>query len=580
MEIEKMKDNSKAFLSIKNVEKIYPNGEKAVYNFNLDIYKNEFVVVVGPSGCGKSTMLRMITGLEDISSGTLYMEDELINYKPSKDRRMAIVFQSYALYPQMNVYENIAFPLTINEYPFPVVNRTLHSCAQIKCVITENGIRAIADKVNEAAEMKGRASQKYEFIADSLSVEYYTAERLYSWLDCFSGNDEKAIEKRLEDRLNSVVAKETEELKDKGIRVNREGNVLDKNGEVLVETRKMTPYEIRRTVYEKAKILDLIPYLDKLPKELSGGQMQRVALGRAIVKNVPIFLMDEPLSNLDAKLRLTMRSEIVKLHNSINATTIYVTHDQTEAMTMATKIVVMSKGFVQQIGSPEEIYNSPDNIFVARFIGSPAMNILDLEFNRERKCLCAEGLMFDLDDEFVARHDAFYAQKLEKFNEIVQNFNEPAYEYILNILSSTDEIFDNKQKTQEKQNLLKSIGKLFKKAETKAIGIKEFEIAQEKKKQLEKALTENHHLTVGIRPEKIKLEKYDPSKEYSNCFIVAPTVCELLGATYNVYFCCCGKNMIGQISAEEKITVNDKIVVSFSKEDMYTFDPITGNRIR
>ncbi len=579
MEIDKMKDNSKAFLSIKNVEKIYPNGEKAVYNFNLDIYKNEFVVVVGPSGCGKSTMLRMITGLEDISSGMLYMEDELINYKPSKDRKMAIVFQSYALYPQMNVYENIAFPLTINEYPLPLVNQALHACAQIKRLVKENGIRLVADKVNEAAKIKGKTSKRYEFIADSLSVEYYTAEKLYDLLECFSGSDEKVIKNELEQRLDSAAVREAEQLKNKGIRVDGEGYVLDENGDVLTETRKMTPYEIRRTVYEKAKILDLIPYLDKLPKELSGGQMQRVALGRAIVKNVPIFLMDEPLSNLDAKLRLTMRSEIVKLHNSINATTIYVTHDQTEAMTMASKIVVMSKGFVQQIGSPEHIYNSPDNIFVARFIGSPAMNIFDLEFDRQKKCLHTEGLAIDLDVGALVKHDEFYTQELDKFKEVVQNFDESAYEYVLKILSSTDEVFDNKQKIHKKQNMLKSISKLFEKSEVTSTRAKELKIAQEKKEQLEAALSANHKLIVGIRPEKIKLEKYDPSKEYSNCFVVNPTVCELLGATYNVYFSCCGKNMIGQISAEEKITVNDKVVVSFSKENMYVFDPITGKRI-
>ena len=224
----KLVDNSLAsFVSLQNVNKVYPSGVHAVYDFNLEIEKNQFVALVGPSGCGKSTTLRMIAGLEDITSGALYIDKTYSNYLQSKDRDIAMVFQSYALYPQMSVYDNIAFGLKV---------------------------------------------------------------------------------------------------------------------------RKLPKDEIEKRVFKAADILDLGEYLDRKPKELSGGQMQRVALGRAIVRQANLFLMDEPLSNLDAKLRVQMRSEIMRIHREVGATTVYVTHDQTEAMTMADVIVVMNKGFIQKIG--------------------------------------------------------------------------------------------------------------------------------------------------------------------------------------------------------------------------------------
>ena len=223
-----------AYLTLKNINKIYPNGYHAVHNFNLEIEKGEFVVFVGPSGCGKSTTLRMIAGLEDISNGEFLINGVRANEMGPREREVAMVFQSYALYPQMTVYDNIAFGLTLQ------------------------------------------------------------------------GVDEEIIEKR---------------------------------------------------VNKTAKILGLTDYLDRLPRALSGGQRQRVAIGRAIIRKVGIFLMDEPLSNLDAKQRVTMRYEIAQIHQETGATTIYVTHDQTEAMTLADRIVVMKDGYVQQIGTPYELYH-------------------------------------------------------------------------------------------------------------------------------------------------------------------------------------------------------------------------------
>ena len=245
-----------ASLSLKNVCKKYPNGFEAVKNFNLEIEDKEFIIFVGPSGCGKSTTLRMIAGLEDISSGDFYIDDRRVNDVEPKDRDIAMVFQSYALYPHMTVYDNMAFALKMAKVP-----------------------------------------------------------------------------------------------KD----------------------------EIDAKVREAARILDLEKLLDRKPKALSGGQRQRVAMGRAIVRNPKVFLMDEPLSNLDAKLRVQMRTEIAALHNRLGATIIYVTHDQTEAMTLGTRIVVMKDGVIMQVDSPQKLYNEPANLFVAGFIGSPQMNFVDAE---------------------------------------------------------------------------------------------------------------------------------------------------------------------------------------------------------
>ena len=241
-------------LILKDVNKVYPNGFHAVHDFNLEIKDGEFICLVGSSGCGKSTTLRMIAGLEEISSGEFYIDGKLANQMSSRDRGIAMVFQSYALYPHLTVYENLAFGLMLE------------------------------------------------------------------------GIDADVIEEK---------------------------------------------------VQATAKILGLTEYLERFPRALSGGQCQRVAVGRALIRKVNIFLMDEPLSNLDAKQRVTMRSEIKQIHRSVGATTIYVTHDQTEAMTMSDRIVVMNLGVVQQVGTPHELYFYPANLFVAGFIGEPPMNFIN-----------------------------------------------------------------------------------------------------------------------------------------------------------------------------------------------------------
>ena len=248
-----------AGVSFQGVAKIYPDGTRAVNDLNLEIHDGEFLVLVGPSGCGKTTALRMVAGLEDISEGQLRIGDRVVNHVPPRDRDIAMVFQSYALYPHLTVYDNIAFSLKL---------------------------------------------------------------------------------------------------------------------------KKMSKAEIDRRVQDAAKVLGLDPYLDRKPRALSGGQRQRVAMGRAIVREPAAFLMDEPLSNLDAKLRVQTRAEIKKLQADLGTTTVYVTHDQVEAMTMGDRVAVMRKGELQQVADPQELYDRPLNLFVGGFIGSPAMNLVEAKLER------------------------------------------------------------------------------------------------------------------------------------------------------------------------------------------------------
>ncbi len=290
-----------AQLHLKNIKKQYDSsGPVVVKDFNLDIEEGEFIVFVGPSGCGKSTTLRMMAGLEEITDGEFYINDKKMNGIAPKNRDIAMVFQNYALYPHMTVYDNIAFGLKIKKRP---------------------------------------------------------------------------------------------------------------------------KQEIKQKVEEAADILGLTEYLHRKPKALSGGQRQRVALGRAIVREADVFLMDEPLSNLDAKLRVQMRAEIMKLHQRLKTTTVYVTHDQTEALTMATRIVILNNGEIMQVGSPQEVYNTPDNLFVAQFIGSPSMNIFDGIFDGERLKIGSISIKISEADKRML-NELRYTDKKIKFGIRPENVQE------------------------------------------------------------------------------------------------------------------------------------------------------------
>ncbi len=409
--------NPDAFVSLRHVSKIYDKKVLAVYDFNLDIKQNEFVVFVGPSGCGKSTTLRMIAGLEEISDGELYIDGVLSNELTPKERDVSMVFQSYALYPHMSVFDNMAFGLNIRHFPK----------------------EEIKERVNQAAE-----------------------------------------------------------------------------------------------------ILQLTEYLDRKPKALSGGQRQRVALGRAIVRKSKIFLMDEPLSNLDAKLRVQMRSEIIKIHEAMKTTTIYVTHDQTEAMTMADRVVVMKDGYIQQIGEPATIYNYPNNLFVAGFIGSPSMNIIDATYDNGTIIL-PNGEKLTLTKKIKEEHQSFYQKKVQYYQDEIEKLNNKKQQAINDETIST---FD--------------------------AAIKQLE---ENKTRAEMYLqTKSHPIKFGVRPEDINVvEKGGMELEIG--------ICELLGDEYYLHTTLGDSNIVIKTSSRKEIKSHTKINVAFEENRCHIFDINSTERI-
>ena len=377
-----------AKLYFKNVDKVYPNGVQAVFDFNLNIDDKEFIVFVGPSGCGKSTTLRMVAGFEEITNGEIWIDDTLVNAIAPKDRDIAMVFQNYALYPHMTVYDNMAFALKLRKVKMPVLDfdasnpEYLAELATLKATSAEELVDTLASLKENGATKEVIAQAKFNNKV-SLQKEINLLQEKYS-KPVYSYNKDKALEleKKL-DELNAM-AKAGEDVASDIETTQAELATVLETLDTPVETyRHYTRNEIAERVMEAAEILGLVPYLKRKPAALSGGQRQRVALGRAIVRKPKVFLMDEPLSNLDAKLRVQTRSEIIKIHQRVGATTIYVTHDQTEAMTMASRIVIMKDGYVQQIGTPEEVYSHPANMFVGGFIGSPSMNFIHGKFDGE-----------------------------------------------------------------------------------------------------------------------------------------------------------------------------------------------------
>ena len=439
-----------ATLKFVNINKIYDNNVQAVFDFNLEVQDKEFIVFVGPSGCGKSTTLRMVAGLEEITSGDLYIDDKLVNNLEPKDRDIAMVFQNYALYPHMTVYENMAFSLKLKKIPRD---------------------------------------------------------------------------------------------------------------------------EISRRVEEAANILGLSQYLNRKPKALSGGQRQRVALGRAIVRHPKVFLMDEPLSNLDAKLRVQMRTEIAKIHKKVGATTIYVTHDQTEAMTMASRIVVMKDGYVQQIGTPREVYNMPANVFVGGFIGSPAMNffkgklsknsfIITDENNQEKKIV--------LDKEKVKMLNDFIKDKEIKINQTFEeNLNslKNEYEEERNKLVNQNISQEHKKKLEAREKNIENLDVKYKEEKDN--------LTNEHDLQLKNL----HEIILGVRPEDIYVENDINNKNPSTTINIECDVAELLGHETIVYGYIGGQRVVIKTSSANEINQGDKLIYQFDMNKVHFFDPTTTNRI-
>ena len=439
-----------ATLKFVNINKIYDNNVQAVFDFNLEVQDKEFIVFVGPSGCGKSTTLRMVAGLEEITSGDLYIDDKLVNNLEPKDRDIAMVFQNYALYPHMTVYENMAFSLKLKKIPRD---------------------------------------------------------------------------------------------------------------------------EIARRVEEAANILGLSQYLNRKPKALSGGQRQRVALGRAIVRHPKVFLMDEPLSNLDAKLRVQMRTEIAKIHKKVGATTIYVTHDQTEAMTMASRIVVMKDGYVQQIGTPREVYNMPANVFVGGFIGSPAMNFFKGKLSKNSFIITDENnqeTKIVLDKEKVKILNDFIKDKEIKINQTFEeNLNslKNEYEEERNKLVNQNIPQEHKKKLEAREKNIENLDVKYKEEKDN--------LTNEHDLQLKNL----HEIILGVRPEDIYVENDINNKNPSTSINIECDVAELLGHETIVYGYIGGQRVVIKTSSANEISQGDKLIYQFDMNKVHFFDPTTTNRI-
>ena len=436
-----------------NVNKIYDNNVQAVFDFNLDVKDKEFVVLVGPSGCGKSTTLRMLAGLEDITAGEIIIDDVVVNEVHPKNRDIAMVFQNYALYPHMTVYDNMAFALKMKHLP-----------------------------------------------------------------------------------------KE----------------------------------EIEQRVNDAAQVLALEEYLKRKPKALSGGQRQRVALGRAIVRTPKVFLMDEPLSNLDAKLRVQMRSEIIKIHKRVNATTIYVTHDQTEAMTMADRIVIMKGGYIQQIGTPKEVYNYPNNMFVGGFIGSPAMNFINCHYNKGKVTVQGEQeIELNLDAEKLQLLKDYAAKKVEDLKDVVKKTDDRIEEFKAELdVISLDDLEIN---PETKKNKLEEDGRKFSK-EQKAKAeylLKINNIRERYAGEVNEFKNENFDFVLGVRPEDIVISKKGKKGDIE----VEVDLSELLGHELIVYSYVNGQRIIIKVPSGEEYEAGTKFFMNFKQDKVHFFDIDTTNRI-
>ncbi len=429
-----------ASLSLKHIYKVYPNGTKAVNDFNMEIADKEFIVFVGPSGCGKSTTLRMIAGLEDISAGELKIGDVIVNDMEPKDRDIAMVFQNYALYPHMTAGENIGFGLKMRKVATPKNDENGNPVLAIdkkKIRELKNSLKTVHIDIRYAEENDVELVFKYRLCEIKAEYEKLLKEKNAA-LDGKSGEQAKEIllsfserEKAIADLVNEVLAAQKAVINEirlryagKNEKAEEAGNLakelankasvnlgdiresdiklalterkkkLERDLEYYTNTpvqvyeyRHIPKEEIEKKVKWASEVLGVTELLDIKPKAMSGGQRQRIALGRAIVREPKVMLLDEPLSNLDAKLRTTMRSEIVKLHNELKTTFIYVTHDQIEAMTMGTRIVVMKLGVIQQIDNPTNLFDFPENKFVAGFIGTPQMNFFDVTIKKNGKNL-------------------------------------------------------------------------------------------------------------------------------------------------------------------------------------------------
>lgn len=509
------KNEQQGYIRLNNINKIYDNNVQAVFDFNINIKEKEFIVFVGPSGCGKSTTLRMICGLEEITSGALFIDGKHANELAPKNRDVAMVFQSYALYPHMSVYDNMAFSLKIRKNPYPVNGKD----GKPIMWIDKRAIKHEQSRIRELNQIIKEDNSALTLLEKN-KANY--APKIYDELDSYYKERNQLCENEINKKKENI-------------------KKIESTPTQKYVFKHLSKKEIDDRIQEASKILQIEPFLTRKPKALSGGQRQRVALGRSIVRNAKVFLMDEPLSNLDAKLRVAMRSEIISLHRKINATTIYVTHDQTEAMTMADRIVVMKDGVVQQIGTPKTIYANPVNLFVATFIGSPAMNILKGYYGKE-------GVK--LSDEVIVEPN-------ENLN--IKQFLKNEIDRLTNIKNDLDNALLNPKDINTF---------VYQSASTKAT-----EMINKFKDKLQSNSLE---INFGIRPEHIsvlddKQTKFDA--------IVKAEIVELLGSEVYIHSHIGESELVIKTTNTREFNIGEELKIKFDIDKTHYFDTDTEESI-
>ncbi len=519
----------------------------AVDNLNLVIDDRSFITLLGPSGCGKTTTLRMIAGLETPTSGKITINDEVVFDSetgvnvPASKRHVGFLFQNYALWPHMTVYKNICFGLqNINE------KMPLRASLYIKYIRLSEIVlsyQLIEKLVNQSINKKGAIDKNRAIIAliDEFEISSFAAKELFEihFEKLLSDEEKEAKAKEMSDKFKTKADKILEKYENKGFDINKDGLVV-KNNEVVVTKRKLDVEEIDLKIRYVARVVKIQEFMDRYPSELSGGQQQRVAIARTLAPGPKVLFMDEPLSNLDAKLRLEMRSELKRLHLDTNSTFVYVTHDQLEAMTLATKICLINNGVLQQYDAPLDVYKKPANLFVADFVGNPAINFVET-----KDCIQKENgeLSFKIFDEI----DASFIPNTE--------FDLKEYNNLKEFELQNKEAHDKHQKEKENKD------KEFKYSISRISSTNE----DEEGKQVE--------FVLGIRPEFIKLE--NDGRLDGEIYSALPSGMETIVKTK------VGTDYLltGVIFGGVDYKINAKAKINFFGNEIMLFDKQTGKLI-
>ena len=513
----------------------------AVEDLNLTISDNAFVTLLGPSGCGKTTTLRMIAGLETPTSGRITIGDKVVFDSelginvPANKRKVGFLFQNYALWPNMTVYQNIAFGLSNIKEAMPKVNFEAQTTARLAQILKNPA--EVVKILDECVDKKGKLDEKKAIIKliDAFTISQYTAKKLFGY-HLEKNADTTATIKALEDKVATAKASQS---------MNENFEVL-KDGKVVMEERKLSKEEIDLAVRRVSRIVKISMFMDRYPAELSGGQQQRVAIARTLAPEPTVLFMDEPLSNLDAKLRLEMRYELQRLHVETGSTFVYVTHDQMEAMTLATQICLMDNGVLQQYDAPLTVYGQPNNLFVADFVGNPSINFVEAKGVQE-----GAAISLKLFDGYKATFTPSEPLDLARW------------------FASRDAETEAKQAALKEKAAQKGYVEKGNKDETFRYHIARVDEIDDAMQE-EPVLT-NEDLVLGIRPEFIDIENGHVEGEIYGAM---PTGME---STIKVRL---GQYLLtGVVFGSNLFTIGEKIKLGFKGEDILLFDRKSGKRI-